>query len=92
MTQQVVVTTDTTVELKPLVQSALRSEARLIELALERTRQRLRDFEARFGLTTEEFIRRFLRAEIEESLDYIEWAGEAKTVEQLEAQYQALLI
>ena len=90
MVQTVVVTADAPVALKPLIQSALRSEAKMLELGLERTRQRLRDFEARYGLTTEEFEHRFERSLVEESLEFIEWAGELKTHRLLEAQVQTL--
>lgn len=90
MIQKVVVTTEAQVALKPLIESALRSEARLLELGLERTQQRLRDFEAQYGLTSKEFERRFQQGEVEESLDFIEWAGEIKTYRLLWVQVQTL--
>ncbi len=62
----------------------------MLELGLERTRQRLRQFEERYNLTSEEFERRFKAVELSESLDFIEWAGEIKTYQLLEAQRQAL--
>jgi hypothetical protein len=88
--QQLTITTDVSVELKPLIESAIRSELRLLELGLERTRQRLQVFEQRYNLTSEEFERRFNAGEVAESLDFIEWAGEIKTYQLLEAQQQAL--
>jgi hypothetical protein len=90
MAQQITVTTEAQIALKPLIESALRSELRLLELSLQRTAQRLRAFEAQYGLISEEFERRFNAGEIEESLDFIEWAGELKTYRLLEAQHQAL--
>lgn len=90
MIQKVTVTTDASVALKPLIESALRSEARMLELGLERTRQHLRAFEAQHSMTSEEFERRFERGEVEESLDFIEWAGEIKTRRLLQAQLEAL--
>ena len=90
MIQQLTITTDVSVELKPLIESAIRSELRLLELGLERTRQRLQVFEQRYNLTSEEFERRFNAGEVAESLDFIEWAGEIKTYQLLEAQQQAL--
>ncbi|HXH08553.1 MAG TPA: hypothetical protein VNP04_02090 [Alphaproteobacteria bacterium] len=89
MSQQVIVTTDAPVALKPLLESAIRSELRMLELGLARTSQRLHAFEHQYGLTSEEFERRFA-AGGEESLDYIEWAGEIKTYHLLKAQQQAL--
>jgi hypothetical protein len=90
MAQQITVTTESQIALKPLIESALRSELRLLELSLQRTSQRLRAFETQYGLTSEEFERRFNAGEIEESLDFIEWTGELKTYRLLEAQHQAL--
>lgn len=88
--QQVTVTTEASVALKPLLESAVRTELRMLEIGLERTAQRLRDFEERFGLGSEEFERRFDSGQIDESLDFIEWAGEIKTYRLLQAQQQAL--
>ena len=90
MAQHVTVTTDAQVALKPLLESALRSELRMLELSLQRTSQRLHAFEAQYGLTSDEFERRFSAGKLEESLDFIEWAGELKTFRLLEAQHQAL--
>ena len=83
-------TTEATIALKPLLESAIRSELRLLELGLARTSQRLRVFEDQYGLPSEEFERRFNAGELEESLDFIEWAGELKTFHLLEARHQAL--
>jgi hypothetical protein len=90
MSQQVIVTTDAPVALKPLVESAIRSELRMLELGVARTAQRLHAFEQQYGMTSEEFDRRFAVGELAESLDYIEWAGEIKTYHLLKAQQQAL--
>jgi hypothetical protein len=90
MAQHVTITTDAQITLKPLIESALRSELRILELSLQRTTQRLRAFETQYGLTSDEFERRFNSGEIEESLDFIEWAGEIKTYRLLDAHRQAL--
>jgi len=90
MLQQITVTTDTPVALKPLIESAIQSELRMLDLGLERTRQRLGAFEKQHGLTSEEFERRFNAGQIAESLDFIEWAGEIKTHRLLQSQRQAL--
>ena len=63
----------------------------MLQLGLERTRERLRVFEQKYGMSSEEFEQKWSRGEIEESLDVIGWAGEMKTGNLLEAQRQALL-
>lgn len=90
MGQQVIVTTEAPVALKPLLESAIRSELRVLDLGLARTAERLRTFEQQHGLTSEDFEQRFEAGDLEESLDYLEWAGEIKTYRLLTAQRQAL--
>ena len=90
MAQQITVTSDAPVALKPLLESAIRSELRMLEMGLERTRQRLKAFEGQYGLNSEEFGHRFELGELPESLDFIEWAGEIKTYQILENQHTVL--
>lgn len=90
MTQQVVITTEATVELKPLIESAIQSEIRMLEVGLARTQQRLQNFETQYHLSSDEFERAFENGEFEETLDSIEWAGEIKTYRLLETYRQTL--
>jgi len=90
MGQQIVVTSDEQVALKPLIESAIRSELKLLDLGLERTSRRLQAFEVQFGLASEEFESRFNSGRLQESLDFIEWAGEIKTHRLLQGQQKAL--
>jgi hypothetical protein len=90
MCQQIIVTTEASIALKPLLESAIRSELRMLELGLAQTAQRLHVFEDQDGLTSEEFERRFATGDLGESLDHIEWAGEIKTYHLLTEQQQAL--
>jgi hypothetical protein len=76
---QVTLTVPQATTLRPLVESALGSERLMIELGLRRTETNLRAFEQKYGMTSEVFYRRFSNAELDESLDFIEWAGEYKT-------------
>jgi hypothetical protein len=90
MSQQVIVTSDTQAEIKPLIESAIRTELRMLELGLERTAQRLRTFEEQHHLTSEEFERRWTAGHLPEGLDFIEWAGEIQTHRLLQAHRHAL--
>jgi len=76
--------------LKPLVESALRSEMKMLEIGLKRTEERLQTFEDRFGMSSDEFYSRLCNDELEETLDFIEWTGEYKTLSLLREKYQAL--
>jgi hypothetical protein len=91
MLQEIRVSSDASVPIKPLIESAIRSELRMLEIALERTKQRLLDFESTYGIDSKDFQSRFESGELTESLDFIEWAGELKTLQMLNSQKQALL-
>jgi len=71
-------------QLKPLVETALHNELRLLEAGIRRTRQKLQGFEARHGLSSADFIRRYEQDELEESLEFAEWIGEYRLLERLE--------
>jgi hypothetical protein len=91
MLQEVKVSSGASVPIRPLIESAIRSELRMLDLALERTRRRLLDFESMYGMSSKDFQGRFESGDVAESLDFIEWAGEVKTLQMLAAQRQALL-
>lgn len=76
--------------LRPLVEAALQNELRLLQVNIKRTEQNLSKFEARFGLSTTEFIQRFENDELPETLDYIEWVGEYRLLIRLHEKTEAL--
>ncbi len=78
------------VSLKNLVTSALHSEEKMIELGLKRTRRHLRDFEQKYGMDTSEFYQKLTNDEIQETLDFIDWVGEYKTLSRLQNKLQTL--
>jgi hypothetical protein len=90
MIQNVTVSASAAISLRPLVESAIQTELKVLELGLQRTRERLAEFEQRFAMTSADFERRFNTQELKESLDFIEWSGELKTLHLLEDQRQAL--
>jgi hypothetical protein len=91
MAQEIRVSSDASVPIKPLIESAIQAELRMLDLAMERTRKRLLDLENAYGMASKDFESRFERGHIAESLDFIEWAGELKTLKMLNDQREALL-
>lgn len=77
-------------QLKPLVEAALHNELRLLEAGINRTRQKLQEFEARFGLSSAEFIRRYEQGTMEESLEFAEWIGEYRLLRRLQEKAETL--
>ena len=60
-------------EFKPILRNALEREVHLVEHAILRAKERLAEFEKKFGMSTSEFERRFHAGDLEETLDFIEW-------------------
>ncbi len=69
--------------LKPLVEAALANELRLLQAGLQRGHDRLHEFEAKYQLSTAEFLRRFENDEFEETLELAEWVGESRLLQKL---------
>ncbi len=88
---QVTLISPSGVAIKPMVESALRSELKLIELGLKQTALHLQEYETQYGMTSDEFYRALTQDELQETLDTIDWAGEYKTRQKLQAKRQALL-
>lgn len=92
MAQQIQVTlvSPSGAPIKGLVESALRSELKMIELSLGKVERVLKAFEQKYGMNTIEFYRRLTEDELQETLDFIEWAGEYKTLLRLQEKRRAL--
>jgi hypothetical protein len=90
MVQEVKVRAETGVSLKGLLESAIQSELRALQLGIQRTQVRLTEFEAQYGLNTQDFEQRFTHRQLQESLDFIDWMGEVKTLQLLEEKKRAL--
>ena len=76
--------------LKPLVETALANEVRLLEVGIRRTERRLREFETAHQMTTKEFVRRFEDDELDETLELAEWIGEYRLLQRLNEKIETL--
>jgi hypothetical protein len=90
MVQQVTIRGETSISLKPLVESAIRSQLKSLTHGICRTRERLTSFEQKYGMTSAEFESRFKAHTINESLDFIDWWMEVEAYHLLESKHQAL--
>lgn len=88
--QQITIVSESMTALKPLLESAIQTELRMIGLGIERTQQKVDDFERQYEMLSSEFETLFDSGEIDETLDYIEWSGEIETLRRLQAKYQTL--
>lgn len=69
--------------LHPLIESSIHNELRGMQAGIRRTQRRIADFEARYGMTTAEFLQRYRDDDITETLETIEWVGEWRMLERL---------
>jgi hypothetical protein len=84
MTQQIVIKTSDRDSLKGLVESALDREKKLLQASIEKTRARLAEFEARFGMSSMDFEKRLTAGEIKETPSGTEWRMEIGMLQLLE--------
>lgn len=63
---------------------ALSREQTLSRNAISRTKKRLKEYERRYGMKTEEFYERFKSGELGDMDDYVDWAGEYELLKHVE--------
>ena len=90
MEQQVIITTDSAISIKPVLEAAIRNEQKLLAHGIRRTKERLAAWEKQSNMSSADFERDFLAGRLSESLDFIEWLGEIRTLRLLESNYHAL--
>ena len=90
MLQQLTITTTDKITLRPLVESAIENEKKMLALGMERTRQRLAEFEQQFGMSSAEFERRLNALEVMEMVEFTDWRMEVGMLRLLEGQYRVL--
>ena len=76
--------------LKPLLESAIENEMKLLSLGLDRTRKRLAEFEREYSMTSVEFEHRLNALELTETVEFTDWRMEIGMLHLLESQHQAL--
>lgn len=89
MLQEITIQTSNAKRLKPLIRSVIENTVYDVEHGIQKTRAKLQAFEKKFGMSTAEFERRFKPGDLEETLDFIEWQGEIKTLRLLEEKLNA---
>ena len=57
-----------------------------LELSLQSVQRRLRRFEEEFGMDSEAFYAKLQNAQLDERVEYAEWAGEHEMLQRLKKQ------
>jgi hypothetical protein len=70
--------------------TSLRQYLNRLEENIKQVQRRLKRFEAEFGMDSEEFYSKLQNAELEERIEYAEWAGEHEMLQRLSKQRDEL--
>lgn len=76
--------------IKILFKNAVENELRSLLDGIRRTEERVREFEEKYQLSTEEFLRRYQNDEFEETLELDEWIGESWMLKSLRQEVEEL--
>jgi hypothetical protein len=90
MLQELTIRTNDRATLEPVLRAAIENEKKMLALGLERTRQRLAEYEQEYGMTSDEFEHALLSTKVAESVAFSEWRMEIGMLHLLEGQRQAL--
>ena len=90
MLKQMKITTKDRATLKPLLESAIENEKKMIMLGMDRTLKRLTQFEQEYQMTSAEFMQRLNALELSETVEFSEWRLEIGMLDLLERQYNTL--
>lgn len=90
MLQEIVIKTNAHESLKPLVEAAIRNQIKVLRHGVQRTKERIAEFEKRAGMSSVEFEQKLQADEIAETIETIDWNMELAALRLLESQYQSL--
>jgi hypothetical protein len=90
MLQELTIRTNDRATLEPVLKAAIENEKKMLSLGLERTRQRLAEYERQYGMTSDQFERRLNALEVTETVAFSEWRMEIGMLRLLESQHRAL--
>jgi hypothetical protein len=90
MLPEVVITTNASESLKPLLEVAIQNQIKALQHGIQRTKERVAEFEKRAGIPSTEFEKKLQADEIEETNETIDWNMELAALRLLKGQYQSL--
>ena len=70
--------------LKEMIQNDLNQRLQNLETGLQQTQVRLQQLETQYQLSTKQFVELFTNDQLQHSLDFDEWLGEAWMLEKLQ--------
>jgi len=76
---------------KSLIKSAVENEMKVIKFGIAKTKKKLEELEKKFGMDSDNFYKNFNEGKMGDDLEYIRWAGEYETLQQLQRDYNDLV-
>ncbi|MEM4971537.1 MAG: hypothetical protein QXE01_09845 [Sulfolobales archaeon] len=73
-----------------LLLRAVEAEVKRLELEISTTMERVKRYEEKYGMSSEEFLSRYLRGELGDNEDFIEWYGELVFLERARMELEEL--
>ncbi len=67
-----------------ILKNSLEREKKLVEHSIKKTKEKLKDFEYKHGVNSEEFFREFEEGKTEDSQELMLWASEFEALKLLE--------
>ncbi|WP_202318616.1 hypothetical protein [Archaeoglobus neptunius] len=74
-----------------ILRNSLERELKLIEYSIQKTTEKLKDFEKKHGISSEEFHKKFEKGEIGDSQEFMLWASEFEALELLKKDRDAII-
>ncbi|MFB2935679.1 hypothetical protein ACE1B6_10535 [Aerosakkonemataceae cyanobacterium BLCC-F154] len=76
--------------LKQFIEEALLQRIASLKDGIQRTEERINEFESKYQMSTAEFLRRYENDEIQETLEIDEWIGESLMLKGLQKDLDTL--
>ena len=76
--------------LKEMIQNDLNQRLQNLETGLQQTQVRLQQLETQYQLSTKQFVELFTNDQLQHSLDFDEWLGEAWMLEKLQQKIEII--
>ena len=81
---------DSPIVLDNTIYHAIQHEIERLALAIQLSKNALSTFEQQYGMTSDEFFEHMERGELDDSADFVEWAGEYELLQRAEEKLYGL--
>ncbi len=87
---EIVIRTGKPESIRPILDSAISNQLKLLKASINRTQIRISSFEQKYNMSSEQFVQKIREGMDDDNLDFVEWIGETKILKRLEEEYKEL--